>query len=161
LVDPGLLQRTVGGHTTATVRVLERDEPVGVQDFPVDATQTWYLTAPFVVGTLLVLLSYANLESSLKPLRSGHSRRRSYVGAVIWCPVGAVGFLLIGTSLGFAEPTTPQLVVACLLGAAGGVATVRARIGIAKRRRVRKAVKRAEKRLGVHVPTLAPADHDG
>src|SRR5690606_12043874 len=48
LVDPGLGQRLVGGHATATVRVRTGDRVLRSHDFAVDATQTWYLTAPGV-----------------------------------------------------------------------------------------------------------------
>jgi hypothetical protein len=124
---------------------------VAAQDTPVEAGQSPYLTAPFVFGALLLLLAYADLETSMKALRSGHTRIRSYIGAVIWTPVAAVGVVMIATSLGFAEPTGVSVIVVAVLAALGGAAAVRSRIGVARRRRVRTAVKRAEKRLGVRV----------
>jgi tRNA A-37 threonylcarbamoyl transferase component Bud32 len=151
LVDPGLTQRTVGGAATAAVRLKSRDTVVVGHETPVDAQQSPYLTAPFVLGALLLLLAYADLETSMKPLRSGHTRVRSYIGAVIWTPVAAVGALMMATALGFAEPTTLAIGTVVVLAALGGAAAVRSRIGVARRRRVRTAVKRAEKRLGVHV----------
>jgi hypothetical protein len=155
LIDPGLTQRTVGGAVTATVRLESRDDVIAHQDVPVEAVQSPYLTAPFLLGALLLLLAYADLETSMKPLRSGHTRIRSYIGAAIWTPVAAVGVLLIAAALGFAEPTIVGIVAVALLSALGGVALVRARIGVARRRRVRVAVRRAEKRLGVRVQHAA------
>ena len=83
VIDPGITQRTIAGYASATVTLRGDDAVLGEQDFGVDATQTWYLTVPFVVGVLLVLLALANLESSLKPLRSGHPRLLSTIGASI------------------------------------------------------------------------------
>jgi hypothetical protein len=120
---------------------------VAHQQLGVDATQSRYLTGPFAVGLLIILLAYAELESSLKPLRSGHSRVRSYLGAVLWCPVAAFGGLLVLTALGSNELTELDVAAAPALTACGGVALVRARIGVARRRRVRTAVKRAERRV--------------
>ncbi|HEU5084053.1 MAG TPA: serine/threonine-protein kinase [Acidimicrobiales bacterium] len=151
VIDPGLAQRLVGGAATADVRLLSRDDVVASQHVGVRATQPWYLTAPFAVGLLLVLLAYAELETSLKPLRSGHTRIRSYIGAAIWCPVTVVGVLLVVSSLGLNELTRLDVAVALALGCLGGLALVRARTALARRHRVRTAVKRAEKRLGVHV----------
>ena len=42
------------------------------------------------------------------------------------------------------------IAVGLVLGAVGGLALVRARTAVARRHRVRTAVKRAEKRLGLH-----------
>ena len=151
LIEPGLTQRTVGGAATAAVRLKSRDDVIAAQEVPVDAQQAPYLTAPFVLGALLLLLAYADLETSMKPLRSGHARLRSAIGAAIWTPVAAIGLLMIASSLGSAEPTAEALVAASVLAALGGQAAIRSRIGVARRRRVRTAVKRAEMRLGVRV----------
>lgn len=151
LIDPGLTQRTVGGSSTATVRVLSRDNLLAEQEVPIEATQTRWLTGPFVIGLLLILLAYADLEVSFKPLRTGHRRFRSSLGALIWMPVAAMGVLLLTTSGGFAEPTWPTVAAVIGLSMVGGLAAVRARIGMAKRRRVRTAVKRAERKLGTRV----------
>ena len=155
LIDPGLTQRTVGGAVTATVRVESRDEVIAFQDTPVEAVQSPYLTAPFLFGALLLLLAYADLETSMKPLRSGHTRVRSYIGAALWTPVAAMGVLLIASALGLNEPTVLDVGGVAALTTLGGIALVRSRIGVARRRRVRVAVKRAEKRLGVRVQHAA------
>jgi len=151
VIDPGLAQRLVGGAATADVRLLSRDDVVAHQHVGVRVTEDWYLTAPFALGMLLVLLAYAELETSLKPLRSGHTRIRSYIGAAIWCPVTVVGVLFVLSALGVNELTGLDVGVALALGLVGGLTLVRARTAVARRRRVRTAVKRAEKRLGVHV----------
>ena len=155
LIDPGLTQRTVGGAATATIRLEARDEVVAQHELPIDAVQNPFLTAPFLFGALLLLLAYADLETSLKPLRSGHTRIRSYIGAAIWTPVAAAGLVLMAAALGLAEPTVVAIGAVVVLSALGGIALVRARIGVARRRRVRTAVKRAEKRLGVRVQQAA------
>jgi tRNA A-37 threonylcarbamoyl transferase component Bud32 len=147
VIEPGLAQRAVGGAVEADVRLLSRDELVAHQEVGARATQAPFLTAPFAVALLLVLLAYAELESSLKPLRSGHSRIRSYVGAAIWTPVAFVGILLALAALGLNELTRADVVAVVALGAVGGLTLVRSRIGVARRRRVRIAVKRAEKRV--------------
>ena len=51
------------------------------------------------------------------------------------------------TAFGTNELAVVDLVVAGALSAVGGTALVRARTGVARRRRVRTAVRRAEKRL--------------
>ncbi len=158
LIEPGLTQRTIGGSSTATVRVLSRDDLLAEQDFPVETTQTWWLTAPFVIGLLLILLAYADLEVSFKPLRTGHRRFRSSVGAMIWTPVAAIGVLMLTTAVGFAEPTWTTVAAVVGIAMVGGLTAVRARIGMAKRRRVRTAVKRAERKLGARLNDDAPCE---
>ncbi|MCO8126705.1 serine/threonine protein kinase [Acidimicrobiia bacterium EGI L10123] len=147
VIEPGLPQRAVGGAVEADVRVLSRDDVVAHQEVGARATQAPYLTGPFAVGLLLILLAYAELESSLKPLRSGHTRIRSYIGAAIWTPVALVGLLLVMAALGRNELTEVDVVAVVALGVVGGATLVRSRIGVARRRRVRTAVKRAEKRV--------------
>jgi hypothetical protein len=153
LVDPGIAQRTVGGHATARVTLQSGDRVVAEHDVGIDATQTWYLTAPFVLGVVLLLLAFANVESSLKPLRSGRTRRLSYLGAAFSSALGALGVVALSAAIGSAEPTVAGTVVVAVLGAAAGAAAARARIGVARRRRVRRAVRRAERALGVTAPT--------
>jgi hypothetical protein len=152
-LDPGIAQRTIAGKATATLRLETGTQVVAEHDFAVDATQTWYLTLPFVAAVLLLLLAYANLESSLKPLRSGHPRVLSYVGAFFSGAIAGVGLVLLSGALGLAEPTVLGAAVTTALGALAGVAAARARIGVARRRRVRRALKRAERSLGVKATT--------
>jgi hypothetical protein len=152
-LDPGIAQRTIAGKATATLRLESGTQVVAEHDFAVDATQTWYLTLPFVAAVLLLLLAYANLESSLKPLRSGHPRVLSYVGAFFSGAIAGVGLVLLSGALGLAEPTVLGAAVTTALGALAGVAAARARIGVARRRRVRRALKRAERSLGVKATT--------
>jgi len=149
LVDAGIGQRTIGGNASAKVVLLAGDQVVAEHDLAIDATQTRYLTGPFVLGALLLLLALANLESSLKPLRSGRTRFLSYVGAFISGGLLGVSLAMLGAALGFSEPTIVQLVVLAVLGSLGGAASARARIGVGRRNRVRRAVRRAEKSLAV------------
>ena len=153
LIEPGLAQRAVGGAVAADVQVLSRGEIVAHQETGVRATQAPYLTGPFAFGLLLILLAYAELESSLKPLRSGHTRIRSYLGAAIWTPVALVGLVFVMTALGRNELAEVDLIAVAVLGVLGGLTLVRSRIGVARRRRVRTAVKRAEKRVALGVDT--------
>jgi len=150
VIDPAIAQRTTGGAATATVRLLSGDELVAEQDVGIDATQAWYLTVPFGLSLLLLLLALANLESALKPLRSGHPRLLSSIGAFCSGLIAGAGLVLLAGAFGLAEPTIPAAVATALVASVGGVAAARARVGIAKRRRVRKAVKRAERTLSVH-----------
>lgn len=155
IVDPGLGQRLIAGQATATVRVRDAGGVLRAHDFAVDATQSWYLTVPGVGGVLLLLLGYANLESSLKPLRSGRTRRLSYVGAFFAGLPLAAGIVLLAGALGLREPTIPTLAVVAGLCALAGLPTVQARVGVARTRRVRQAVRRAERSLGVTARTTA------
>jgi hypothetical protein len=150
VLDPGIAQRTIGGPASARLVLLSGNEVVADQELGVDATQSWYLTVPFVGGLLLLLLALANLESSLKPLRSGHTRVLSFVGAFVSGARAGASLVVLAGPLGFSEPTVAGLIMAGVLGALGGVAAARGRIGVARRRRVRRAVRRAEKALGVH-----------
>jgi uncharacterized membrane protein SirB2 len=152
-IDPGIAQRTIAGPASATVVLLSGDRIVAEQEVGIDAEQTWYLTMPFVGGLLLILLGAANLESSLKPLRSGRRRILSFVGAFVSGALIGVSVTVLVGALGLTEPTVPNLAVSAALGALGGVAAARARIGVARRRRVRGAVLRAERTLGVQRPT--------
>jgi hypothetical protein len=153
LVDPGLGQRLVGGQATAVLTLRQGDEDVRTPDVAVNATQAWYLTVPGIGGILLLLLGYANLESSLKPLRAGRTRRLSYVGAFFAGVPLAAGIIAVVGALGLHEPTFPALIVAVVLCALAGIPTVRARVGVARTRRVRQAVRRAERSLGVDTRT--------
>jgi serine/threonine-protein kinase len=149
VIDPGIAQRTIAGHATATLTLTSGDDELREHEVGIDATQTWYLTVPFVVGVLLVLLALANLESSLKPLRSGHKRLLSTIGAAIsGAMLGASTVVLTG-ALGLAEPTIAAGAGAAAFGTIGGIAAARTRVAVARRRRVRRAVKRAERTLGV------------
>lgn len=152
-VDPGIGQRTIGGAATAAVVLKSGEDDVVEQEVGIDASQTWYLTAPFVLAMLILLLAFANIESSLKPLRSGHRRFLSYVGTFVSGALGGVGLVVLAGALGFSEPTVVTAIVVAALGALSGVAAARARIGVARRHRVRKAVKRAERTLGVRATT--------
>lgn len=147
VIDPAITQRTIGGHATATITVYGDDEVLGEHDFGIDANQTRYLTLPFVAGVLLVLLALANLESSLKPLRSGHPRLLSTIGASISGAMLGGSTVVFAGALGFTEPTVAVAAAAAAFGAIGGVAAARARVGAGRRRRVRRAVQRAERAL--------------
>jgi serine/threonine-protein kinase len=149
ILDPGIAQRTISGKAAARVVLLDGDEVVAEHELGVDATQRWYLTVPFGAAMLLLLFALANLESSLKPLRSGHRRFLSYVGAAIAGALAGLSLVATAGAVGFSEPTIPTAAVVTVLGAAGGAASARARIGVARRRRVRRAVLRAERTLGV------------
>jgi len=149
VLEPGFSQRAVGGATEADVRLLSRGEVVAHQEVGVDATQSRWLTGPFFAGLFLLLLAYAELEGSLKPLRSGHTRIRSYLGAAIWCPIAALGGLLVLTALGANELTELDVVVVAVLATVGGLVLVRARTGVSRHRRVRTAVRRAEQRVAM------------
>jgi hypothetical protein len=158
-IDPGIARRTVGGNATATVRVLDDGQVIAEHDVGIDATQSWYLTLPLIGGALVLLLAYANLEGSLKPLRSGHRRRLSWVGAAISCAIASVGVVAVVAALGLQEPTIPGLVVTVVLGAGAGVAAATARVGLGRRRRIRRAVKRAEKTLGTRTGQRRQPSH--
>jgi serine/threonine-protein kinase len=151
LIDPGLEQRTVAGYATAEVTLFEGDEERGSQEFGADATQPWFFTLTGIGGLLLVLLAVANLESSLKPLRPGHYRIRSGIGAALSGAIAGFGLVVISGALGLAEPTVASVVVTAVLAAGAGVAATFARVRSARRRRLRRAVRRAEKNLGVRV----------
>jgi hypothetical protein len=148
-VDPGLAQRLVGGSTTATVVLASGDQTLVEHEVGVEGTHSGFLTLPFIVGVLVVLLAGANLESSLKPLANGHARMLSSIGALISGAMAGVGLVLVSGALGFSEPTVPAAIVTATLGGLTGLVVARTRVGLARGSRVRKAVKRAERSLGV------------
>jgi serine/threonine-protein kinase len=160
LIDPGLSQRLVAGQGTAVLQLKRGDDVLRSHDLAIDATQTWFLTVPGIGGILLLLLGYANLESSLKPLRAGRARRLSYVGAFLAGLPLAAGIVVVVGALGLREPTVPALVVAAALCAVAGIPTVRARVGVARTRRVRQAVRRAERSMGIE-PTRTTGRRTG
>lgn len=142
-LDPGIAQRTVGGSASGTLRLLTGTGVEAEQELAVDASQARYVTAPFVLGVLVLLLALANLEGSLKPLRSGRRRLLSTLGAFLWGALGGAGLVLVAGALGLSEPTLPAIIVTAILGALGGVASATARIGLVRRARVRRAVQRS------------------
>jgi hypothetical protein len=158
-LDPDLAQRLVGGKATATVTLrTSGGTDLRTHDLPVRATQDWWFTAPAVGGALLLLLGLANLEQSLKPLRSGRMRRLSFVGASLSGAILGLGVVLLAAAVGGSEPAVPGVVATALLAAGAGAAGVPARVGLARRRRVRRAVRRAEKALGLPKGTRTTAN---
>jgi hypothetical protein len=154
LLDPDVAERTVAGKATATVRVSAGPNTLAEHRVGARASQTWYLTLPFAAAVLLLLLAYANLETSLKPLRSGHPRALSSIGAAVSGAIAGVGLVLLFGALGVTEPTVAGAVITAVVGGVTGAVAARARVGVARRRRVKKALKRAERALGVKAPPV-------
>ncbi len=148
-VDPGLAQRLVGGSATMTVVLGAPDRPAVEQETGITGTHSSFLVAPFIIGALLVLLAGANLESSLKPMANGQFRVLSAVGAAASGAVAGVGLVLVAGALGVSEPTIPAMAITAALGGLTGVVAAHTRARVARGSRVRKAVKRAERSLGV------------
>jgi hypothetical protein len=97
------------------------------------------------IGSLLVLLiAFANLESSLKPLLRGRTRRLSRVTAPIWGAVVGLGLVALSAALGITEMSVVTLVLDAALGAVAGFVACSAAAGMGRRRRLRQAMKRAE-----------------
>ena len=146
VLDPGLLRLLASGKVTAQVRLLQHGRELVRHEFAFRSTSTWYLTAMGILSVLVLLIAFANLESSVKPLLRGRGQRfgrLSTVGAGVWGAVVGIGLVALSASLGVKEMSLSALVVVGLLGAAAGVLTCYVTAGVGRRRRLRRAMKRA------------------
>jgi hypothetical protein len=146
-IDPRTMRLLAAGKVTGEVELRNHGRTVARQEFPFRATNPWYLTALGIGALLVLLIAFANLESSLKPLLRGRSRRLSLVGAAVWGAVAGVGVAVLSAAFSLAELTIVTLIVVGALGAAAGVASCYAALGIGRRRRLRRAMKRAERTI--------------
>jgi hypothetical protein len=65
----------------------------------------------------------------------------------VWGAVAGVGVVVLSAAFSLAELTIATLIVVGALGAAAGVASCYAALGIGRRRRLRRAMKRAERTI--------------
>lgn len=142
-IDPGKMRLIAAGDVTGEVELRSGGEIVVTQEFAFTAENSWYLTAMGIGSLLILLIAIANLESSVKPLLRGRSRRRSLIGAVVWSTLIGVGTVTLVAALSIAEMTILTLVVVGALSAGAGLAGYHAAVGIGRRRRLQQAMKRA------------------
>jgi serine/threonine-protein kinase len=146
-IDPGTMRLLAAGKVTGEIELRRRGETLRSDQFPVRATNPWYLTAMGIGALLVLLIVLANLESTLKPLSHGRARRASRVRAAVWGATAAAAVVALSASLSITEMTWPTIIVAALLGAAAGVVSCDVAIGTGRRRKLRRALKRAERRV--------------
>jgi hypothetical protein len=146
-IDPGKMKLVAAGKVTGEIELKSKGETLTTDQFPFRAKNAWYLTAMGIGSLLVLLVAFANVESSLRPLSRGKQRKRSLVGAGIWGAVIGGAFVALSASLSITEMTYPTIVIAALFGAAAGVMSCYAAIGLGRRRKLRRALKRAEKRV--------------
>jgi hypothetical protein len=151
--DPGTMRLLAAGKVNGEIELRDHGTTIARQKFPFRATNAWYLTAMGIGSLLVLLIAFANLESSLKPLLRGRSRKLSRVTAPIWGAAVGVGLVALSASLSVAEMTIATLVVVGGLGAVAGLISCSAAAGLGRRRRLRRAMKRAER--GARQATIA------
>jgi serine/threonine-protein kinase len=143
-LDAGTMRLLAAGKVNAELELVGRGGTIVRHEFAFRATNPWYLTAMGIGSLLVLLIAFANLESSLKPLLRGRTRRLSRVTAPIWGAVVGLGLVALSAALGVAEMWVPTLIVDAGLGALAGFFSCSAAAGIGRRRRLRQAMKRAE-----------------
>jgi serine/threonine-protein kinase len=144
-IDPGTMRLLAAGKVEGEIELRNKGEEIVTSDFPFRATSPWYLTAMGIGSLLVLLIAAANLESSLKPLLRGRSRRISVVGGAVWGALIACSVVALSASLSIAEMTLVSLVVSGLFGAAAGISSCYVAAGMGRRRKLRRAMKRAER----------------
>jgi hypothetical protein len=145
VLDPGTMRLLAAGEVNGEIDLRGNGATIVRHEFGFRSTNPWYLTAIGIGSLLVLLIAFANLESSLKPLLRGRSRRLSRVSAPIWGSVVGVGLVALSAALSVAEMTIATVVVVAGLGAIAGVASCSAAAGLGRRRRLRRAMKRAER----------------
>jgi hypothetical protein len=145
-IDPGKMKLVAAGKVTGEIELRSNGRTLTKDQFPFRATNPWYLTAMGIGSLLVLLIAFANVESSLRPLSRGKPRKRSLVGTAIWGAVIGAAFVALSASLSITEMTWPSVVVAAVFGAAAGVVSCNVALGLGRRRKLRRALKRAERR---------------
>jgi serine/threonine-protein kinase len=157
VIDPKRMAVIASGAVKGEITLSGDHETVAHQEFEAHATNPWYLSA-FGIGAVLVLLvAFANVESALKPLLKGRRRRLSPVGAAVWASVAGFGITTLVAAVGISQMTLATIVIVVLLSAAAGAAACPAAAGIGRRRRLQRAMRRAERTFRART-TAAPAN---
>jgi serine/threonine-protein kinase len=146
VIDPGTMRLLAAGKVEGEIELRNKGSEIVTSDFPFRSTSPWYLTAMGIGSLLVLLIAAANLESSLKPLSRGRSRSISVIGGVVWGAVIACSVVALSAALSIAEMTIVSLLVSGLFGAAAGVSSCYVAAGMGRRRKLRRALKRAERR---------------
>jgi serine/threonine-protein kinase len=147
LIDPGQMRLIPAGKLNAEIELRGKGETVARGEFGFRVTNPWFLTAMGLTAVLLLLISFANLETSLKPLLRGRPHRRSRFTASVWGATIGAGFVLLSAALGIAQMTIASVIVCALLGAAAGYVSCDVAAGIGRRRKLRRALRRAERTM--------------
>ena len=155
MIDPGTMKLLAAGKVEGEIELRNNGEGIVTSDFPFRSTSPWYLTAMGIGSLLVLLIAAANLESSLKPLLRGRSRKISVVGGAVWGAVIGGAVVAVSAALSIAEMTVVSLIVTCAFAAAAGVASTFVAAGMGRRRKLRRALKRAEKRVSQRATAAA------
>jgi serine/threonine-protein kinase len=147
VLDPGKMRLLAAGKVNGEIELRGNGTTIVRQEFGFRSTSPWYLTATGIGALLVLLVAFANIETSLKPLLRGRRRRLSRLGAAIWSAVVGAGLTALSAALSVSELTTATVAVVAGLGAITGVVSCSVAIGLGRRRRLRRAMKRAERGL--------------
>jgi hypothetical protein len=127
VIEPGPSQYLVAGALTGSLTILdEAGAETAIQEFPMEATNDWFLTA-LGIGVLVLLLAVlAYAESNMRPLRKGRRRISRIFGLGLTGAVLGVTAVLASGLFAIVEATIPALIGAAVCGmisiAAAGVA---------------------------------------
>jgi hypothetical protein len=117
VVEPGPSQYIVAGALTGSLTIIE---PSGTesapQEFPLEASNAWYLTALGIAVIVLALAVLAYAESNMRPLRKGRMRWSRIIGLGITGAIAGATAVLASGLFVVVEATIPALIVAALCG---------------------------------------------
>jgi serine/threonine-protein kinase len=147
LIDPGAMRLIAAGKVTGEIELQGDGTTIARGELPFRETNPWFLTAMGLASLLVLLIAFANLESSLKPLLRGRRRRMSRVSAPVWGAMIGVGLVLLSASVSISEITLATVIVCAVLGAGMGYTCCSVAAGRGRRRRLRRALKRAERSM--------------
>lgn len=153
VLTPNIMRRISAGDVAGALELESDGKALARHEFVLHGTQSWYLSVVGIGALVMLLIGAANLESSLRPLGRGRRRTLSQLGASVAGATLGVAIVGLAATLGVAEATVVTLVLVTALGAAGGVAACSVTLGVGRRRRLARAMRRAEK--SVHAPNPA------
>lgn len=137
VVEPGASQFLVAGALTGRLTIIDESGAETVQEFAMDGTNSWFLTALGIGVVVLALAVLAYAESNMRPLRKGRRRLSRVIGLGITGAVAGVTAVLASGVFVVTQATVPALIAAGVCGmvsiASAGVAVRR----LALRRRLK------------------------
>lgn len=136
-VDPGPTRYFVAGRVEGEITVSVGGPVVAHQAFPVKSLKSSFTTIPGGGSIAVLLFVLAYVESLLRAMRRGRSRRVGVVGmTVLGAILGGVAVTLAGV-FAVTEAVRTTAYVCAALGAGSGLASALAAVRVGKRRRRR------------------------
>ncbi|MEY2566123.1 MAG: hypothetical protein QOE35_652 [Actinomycetota bacterium] len=135
-VDATVTRYLMSGKSTGKVRYIGPDgATLATREFEAASTQKWYLTAPFWLAVLVLVMSLSYSESILRTLRRGRKRVPGVIGlTVLGVPVGlAISAMAWGVLN--REPTKATVAATVAFACAGGLVGAWGGIQSGRRRR--------------------------